>query len=253
MQSVTQLAQNQISLYARSSDPRDRLIVALDVSSADEALTLANMLDGRSRWLKIGLELFYAEGRDLVRRLQDRGFCIFLDLKVHDIPNTAAAAVRSVTSLGVQLLTLHASGGAAMMQAASAEVDRLADAPLLAAVTVLTSMDEAQLHAVSVEQTPQQQVLTLAALALQSGIRGLVTSPLELAMLRSGFGATPILIVPGVRPPNTQVDDQLRTATPERAMRDGASFLVIGRPITKVEDPARATEAVLQQMAAGLA
>ena len=252
MQSVTRVAHDDVRLHARSSDPRDRLIVALDVSSADAALTLANMLDGRCRWLKIGMELFYAEGRDLVRRLQDRGFCIFLDLKLHDIPNTAAAAVRSVTSLGVQLLTLHASGGAAMMQAAAAEADQLPDAPVLAAVTVLTSMDEGQLHAISVERTPQQQVLTLAALALQSGIRGLITSPLELPALRQGFGAAPILIVPGVRPATTAADDQRRTATPERAMRDGASFLVIGRPITKVEDPAMATEAILQQMAAGL-
>ena len=199
------------------------------------------------------MELFYAEGRDLVRRLQDRGFCIFLDLKVHDIPNTAAAAVRSVASLGVQLLTVHASGGSAMLQAASAEAERLADAPLLAAVTVLTSMDEAQLHAVSVERTPQQQVLSLAALALGSGMRGLITSPLEVPALRRDFGPQPILIVPGIRPMNAAADDQRRTATPEQAMRDGASFLVVGRPVTKAENPAQATELILQQMTAGLA
>ena len=169
-----------VEAYAQSSDPRDRLIVALDVSSADAALSLADTLGDRCRWLKIGMELFYAEGQELIRRLQDRGFCIFLDLKLHDIPNTTAAAVRSVTSLRVQLLTLHASGGAAMMQAASARVDQLADAPLLAAVTVLTSMDEEQLKAISIDRTPQQQVLRLAALALGSGIRALITSPLEL-------------------------------------------------------------------------
>lgn len=254
MQRVPQAAGSHadIALYARSNDPRDRLIVALDVSSADAALSLATTLDGRCRWLKIGMELFYSEGRDLVRRLQDRGFCIFLDLKVHDIPNTAAAAVRSVASLGVQLLTLHASGGAAMMQAASAEAERLVEAPLLAAVTVLTSMDEAQLRAVSVEKTPQQQVLSLAALALASGMRGLITSPLELPALRRDFGPRPILIVPGVRPPESAADDQRRTATPKQAMQDGASFLVVGRPITKAQNPAESTEAILQQMAAGL-
>ena len=237
---------------AQSNDPRDRLIVALDVSSADVALSLANTLHGRCRWLKVGMELFYAEGRDLVHRLQDRGFYIFLDLKVHDIPNTAAAAVRSVASLGVELLTLHASGGAAMMQAASAEAERTPGAPLLAAVTVLTSMDETQLRATSVEKTPQQQVLSLAALALHSGLRGLITSPLELPALRRDFGAKPILIVPGVRPADAAADDQRRTATPEQAMRDGASFLVLGRPITKARAPAEAAEAILQQMAAGL-
>ena len=255
MQNVPQAARSHgdVETYAESTDPRDRLIVALDVSSADAALRLADTLDGRCRWLKIGMELFYAEGRELVRRLQHRGFSIFLDLKLHDIPNTAAAAVRSVTSLGIQLLTLHASGGPAMMQAASAQAKQLADAPLLAAVTVLTSMDEAQLHAISVDRTPQQQVLHLAALALESGLRGLITSPLELLALRNEFGLAPILIVPGVRPSNAAADDQRRTATPERAMRDGASFLVIGRPITKADDPAAATEAILQEMADGLA
>ena len=239
--------------YARSDDPRDRLIVALDVGSADDALKLADQLRDRCRWVKVGMELFYAEGRDLILRLQDRGFCIFLDLKVHDIPNTAAAAVRSVGSLGIQLLTLHAAGGPAMMEAASAQARLLPNAPLLAGVTVLTSMDEGQLRSTGVQTTPQQQVLRLAHLSLQSGLGALVASPLELRALRQNLGPEPILIVPGIRPPGNQADDQRRTATPERAIRDGASLLVVGRPVTQAADPVSAAEGILAQIAAGLA
>ncbi len=254
MQPKTQAAcsANNQETYLDSTDPRDRLIVALDVGSAEEALRLTTALRGHCRWLKIGMELFYAEGRDLVLRLQDRGFCIFLDLKLHDIPNTAAAAVRSVAGLGVQIVTLHAAGGPAMMQAASAQARLLPSPPLLAGVTVLTSMDESQLLSVAVHATPQQQVLRLAALALQSGLGGLVASPLEICALREAFGPGPVLIVPGVRPDGSEADDQRRTATPEKAIQDGASLLVVGRPITRAGNPVSAAENILAQIAAGL-
>lgn len=235
-----------------STDPQSRLIVAIDVGSGEEALILADALQGRCRWLKVGMELFYAEGRDLVLRLQDRGFCIFLDLKLHDIPNTVAAAVRSVAGLGVQILTVHAAGGPAMMEAAAAQARLLPSPPLLAGVTVLTSMDEVQLRSIAVHATAEEQVLRLAALTLQSGLKGLVASPMEIQALRQAFGPEPLLIVPGVRPAGSQADDQRRTAAPEKAIRDGASLLVVGRPITRADDPVRAAEEIVIQIAAGL-
>ena len=241
-----------ISSVAQSLQPQDRLIVALDVGSAAEALDLASLLAGRCRWLKVGMELFYAEGRDLIHRLQDQGFCIFLDLKLHDIPNTVEAALRSVASLGVQILTLHTAGGPVMMASAAAQAKMLPQAPLLAGVTVLTSMDEPQLLSIGVEGSPEQQVLRLAALALESGIGGLVASPRELPALRRQFGTDPVLIVPGIRPAGSPLDDQRRTASPEQAIRDGASLLVVGRPITRAADPVRAVEALLAEIALAL-
>lgn len=234
--------------FARSADPRDRLIVALDVGSAAEALHLARSLAGHCRWLKVGMELFYAEGGDLVRRLRDAGFRLFLDLKLHDIPNTAAAAVRSVHGLEVDILTLHAAGGPEMLQASARQAAALAHPPLLAGVTVLTSMDDVQLGAIGVTGTPEQQVLRLAALALGSGLGGLVSSPLEVAALRQRFGPDPVLIVPGIRPAGSASDDQSRTATPAQAIRDGASVLVVGRPITRAPDPAAALISILAEI-----
>ena len=239
--------------YAHSSDPRDRLIVALDVASTSEALRLADDLAGRCRWLKVGMELFYAEGADLVRRLQDRGFRIFLDLKLHDIPNTVASAVRSVHQLRVDILTVHTFGGPEMLRAAARQAELLEHPPLLAGVTVLTSMDDLQLQSVGVESAPQQQVLRLAALALESGLGGLVSSPLEVGALRQHFGPTPVLIVPGVRPASSALDDQSRTATPAQAIRSGASMLVIGRPITRAADSRRAVDAILTELHDSLA
>ncbi len=198
------------------------------------------------------MELFYAEGRDLISRLQDQGFCIFLDLKLHDIPNTVAAAIRSVAGLSVQILTLHAAGGPVMLAAAVAEVKLLPQPPLLAAVTVLTSIDQPQLLSIGVPVSPQEQVLRLATLARNSGVRGLVSSPQELAALRHTFGPDPVLIVPGVRAAGSLADDQRRTATPGIAIRQGASLLVVGRPITRSADPARTTETILAEIAMAL-
>lgn len=225
-----------------------RLIVALDVPAAAPALTLADQLRGHVRWFKVGLELYCAEGPGLVRELRRRGFSVFLDLKLHDIPNTVAGAIRSAAAIGAELLTLHAAGGPAMLRAAADAAAKLADPPQLLAVTVLTSMDAAQLAAIGIGAAPADQVRRLAAVAADSGIFGLVASAEEVAMLRS-LHPTATLVIPGIRPAGTAIGDQKRVATPAAALADGASYLVIGRPITQAADPVAATQAILEEMA----
>jgi orotidine-5'-phosphate decarboxylase len=230
-------------------DPLDCLIVALDLPSADAAMDLADQLQGNCRWVKVGMELYYAGGNSIVERLRDRGYQVFLDLKLHDIPNTVAGAVRSVTRAGASLLTIHAGGGAVMMRAA-AEAATAPGAPRLLAVTVLTSMDAAQLAAVGVPDPPAAQVLRLARLAATAGIHGLVCSAEEVGAVRQAMGPDALLIVPGIRPagPSATADDQRRIATPAEAMARGASMLVVGRPITQANDPGQATAEILRQM-----
>jgi orotidine-5'-phosphate decarboxylase len=225
-----------------------RLIVALDVPSAEPALLLADRLHLHVRWLKVGLELYCAEGPALVRELRRRGFSVFLDLKLHDIPNTVAAAVRSAAATGAQLLTLHAAGGPAMLRAAADVASSLPNPPQLLAVTVLTSMDAPQLAAIGVAASPADQVHRLAAVAAGSGIRGLVSSAEEVATLRSLYPQA-TLVIPGIRPAGAAAGDQKRVATPAAALAAGASFLVIGRPITQAADPVAATQAILAEMA----
>ena len=193
------------------------------------------------------MELFYASGAGLVHTLRDRGFEVFLDLKLHDIPNTVAGAVRSVTGTGASLLTIHASGGERMMQAA-AEAAQQAGAPRLLAVTVLTSMDGADLNGVGVLATPGDQVMRLARLAQLSGITGMVCSPQEVCSLRAALAPETMLVVPGIRSSGDTVGDQRRVATPASAIRDGASLLVVGRPITQAADPAAAAAAILREI-----
>jgi orotidine-5'-phosphate decarboxylase len=230
-----------------STDVRDRLAVALDVADSRGALELVDRLDGVCRWVKVGMELYYAAGNELVETLRGRGYRIFLDLKLHDIPNTVAGAVRSVTGVGAELLTVHASGGPAMLRAA-AEAAQAEGAPKLLAVTVLTSMDAAELNAAGVQGTPVEQVLRLAKLAKSSGIDGMVCSPEEVAAVRSATGQETILVVPGVRPAGAAADDQRRVATPAEAISRGASMLIVGRPITKAADPAKAARAILEEI-----
>ena len=194
------------------------------------------------------MELYYVAGNPLVETLRSRGFNIFLDLKLHDIPNTVAGAVRSATQAGASLLTLHASGGAAMM-AAAVEAASGPNAPRLLAVTVLTSMDKAELAAVGVPSSPAEQVLRLARLARQAGIDGLVCSAEEVSALRGELGPEALLVVPGIRPAGSEVGDQKRIATPSSAIRAGASMLVVGRPITRAVDPAGAASAILTEIA----
>jgi orotidine-5'-phosphate decarboxylase len=235
-------------------DPADRLIVALDFPSAAGALELAGRLDGLCRWVKVGMELYYAAGNSIVEQLRARGFSVFLDLKLHDIPNTVASAVRTVASSGASLLTIHASGGEKMMRAA-AEAAAAPSSPRLLAVTVLTSMDSADLRATGICPVPddslaQSQVLRLARLAHQASIDGLVCSAEEIAAIRTELGASPLLVVPGIRPAASDAGDQSRIATPADAIRRGASMLVVGRPITRAEDPAKAAAVILAEIEA---
>ena len=226
-------------------DPR--LIVALDYPSAPPALALADRLQGLCRWFKVGLELFVAEGPSIVRELRQRDFSVFLDLKLHDIPNTVAGAVRSVAAIGAEFLTVHAAGGPAMLEAAAEAASSVPNAPQLLAVTVLTSMDQLELAAIGIDHSPENQVLRLANTASAAGINGFVASAEEAASLRHRFPAA-ALVIPGIRPAGSAIADQKRIASPAAALAAGASFLVIGRPITQAPDPAAATRAILEEM-----
>jgi len=227
--------------------PDPRLIVALDFPEAGPALDLADRLAGRCHWFKVGLELYLAEGNAILHELRHRGFSVFLDLKLHDIPNTVARAVRSVAETGAELLTVHASGGPAMLAAAAEAAEALPHAPRLLAVTVLTSMDEAQLVATGVAGAPADQVLRLAEMAAASGISGFVASAEESAALRRRLPAA-VLVIPGIRPAGAATGDQKRVATPAAALAAGADYLVVGRPITQAADPAAAALAILEEM-----
>jgi orotidine-5'-phosphate decarboxylase len=234
---------------APSSESADaRLIVALDYPDAKAALDLVDRLEGATRWFKIGLELYVAEGNTLVAELQRRGYSIFLDLKFHDIPNTVASAVRSVARVGAHMLTVHAAGGPAMLSAAAEAAGETG--PILLAVTVLTSMDDAQLAATGVTGSPAAQVETLAQMAYANGARGLVCSAVEVANLRNRLGSKPLLVIPGIRPEGAATGDQRRVATPGAAIAAGASYLVVGRPITRAADPGAAARAILAEMQA---
>jgi orotidine-5'-phosphate decarboxylase len=232
-----------------SLHPADRLIVALDLPSANAALDIVDELQGLCRWFKVGMELYYAAGAGIVQRLRDRGFDVFLDLKLHDIPNTVAGAIRSVSGTGASLLTIHASGGEKMMRAAAQAASR-PESPRLLAVSVLTSISAEELAATGVPDPPQTQVLRLARLAQAAGISGLVCSPEEVAAVRQLMGPEALLVVPGVRPAGAAgSDDQARIATAAEAIARGASMLVVGRPITQASDPSRAAAALLNEIA----
>jgi orotidine-5'-phosphate decarboxylase len=231
---------------------RRRLIVALDVPDARAAGILVSRLEGACTWFKVGLELFVAAGPSVLEPLLKRGHLIFLDLKFHDIPNTVAGAVRSAASLGVQMMTVHASGGPAMLAAARGALDGVANRPELLAVTMLTSMDAGQVQAIGLGRSPSDQVELLARMGLEVGIRGFVCSPQEVAAVRALTGPASILVVPGIRPSGAAAGDQKRIATPAESLRMGASYLVVGRPITEAPDPAAAARAILEEMAAAL-
>lgn len=238
----------ELSASKPASKPKDRLAVALDFPSAKPALDLVDRLAGSCLWFKVGMELYYAAGNAFVDTLRNRGFNVFLDLKLHDIPNTVAGAVRSATQAGASLLTIHAAGGPSMM-AAAAEAAVAPGSPRLLAVTVLTSMDAHELTAVGVTASPAEQVLRLAHLAKQAGINGLVCSAEEVGTLRTELGAETLLVIPGIRPHGSDVGDQKRIATPRTAIERGASMLVVGRPITRAADPAQAAQSILEEIA----
>jgi orotidine-5'-phosphate decarboxylase len=229
-------------------NPKNRLAVALDVPDARQALILVDTLGTTCQWFKVGMELYYVAGNSFVQELRTRGFDVFLDLKLHDIPNTVAGAVRSATQAGASLLTLHAGGGAAMMRAA-AEAATTPGSPRLLAVTVLTSMDANELTGVGVSGTPGEQVLRLAKLAEAAGIDGMVCSAEEVHTLRTSLNPQTMLVVPGIRPTGSATEDQKRIATPASAIAQGASMLVVGRPITRAADPAAAARSILDEIA----
>ena len=227
-----------------------RVIVALDYPDAASALQLVEGLTPDLCRLKVGKELFTRAGPQLVEELVGRGFDVFLDLKFHDIPNTVASACHAAADLGVWMVNVHAQGGERMLLAAREGVARAARVPLLIAVTILTSMDENDLAAVGLSGTPQDNVMRLAALAHQCELDGVVCSPRETGMLRERLGADFSLITPGIRPAGSQADDQRRVMTPVDAISAGSSYLVIGRPVIRADDPVSVLRTINSELSA---
>jgi orotidine-5'-phosphate decarboxylase len=231
---------------------RQKLIVALDVPDAASAANLVARLDGTCSWFKVGLELFTAAGPAVIEPLLKGGHSVFLDLKFHDIPNTVAGAVRSAARLGARMINVHAAGGPAMLIAARAALAGLPRPPQLLAVTMLTSVDQAQAAAIGFDRSPGDQAIVLARMGLEAGVDGFVCSPQEVEALRRLAGPDSVLVVPGIRPSGSDLGDQKRVGTPAETLRLGASYLVVGRPITQATDPARAASSILDEMAEGL-
>lgn len=243
----------------------NRVLVALDVESADQAMALADALEGRVAGFKVGKQLFTAEGPSIVRAIAERGQHVFLDLKFHDIPNTVSGAVGSAVRTGAWMVNVHASGGRKMMQAAGQAASEAAARlgrvrPLVIGVTVLTSLDDAQLREVGVERDALDHVLLLARLAQDAGLDGVVASPWEIAAIRSACGPDFLIVTPGIRPgaaPGLRdsaalaADDQARTMGPADAVAAGASYLVIGRPITAAANPRAAADQIVADIASG--
>lgn len=226
-----------------------RVIVALDFATAQPALAFADRVQPQLCKLKVGKELFVAEGPRLVEQLVGRGFDVFLDLKFHDIPNTVAQACKTAAALGVWLTNVHASGGLKMMAAAREALEGLSRRPKLIAVTVLTSMDAEQLHGIGIQASPRDQVSRLAHLTKEAGLDGVVCSAQEAAMLRGDLGRDFMLVTPGIRPAGSGSDDQSRIMTPASAMQAGADYLVIGRPITQAADPVAVLQTINTEIA----
>ncbi|GIX50287.1 MAG: orotidine 5'-phosphate decarboxylase [Limisphaera sp.] len=232
---------------------RNPIFVALDVPTADQALELVRDLASVVAGFKVGSELFTAAGPELVRAIRATGAAVFLDLKFHDIPNTVSRAVAAAVRLDVQMLTVHTSGGLAMLQAAEQSAQQTASqtgrpAPLVLGVTVLTSLDSAALAEVGCDDHVGRQVERLATLAVRAGLRGLVCSPLEVAGLRQVLSPRMQLVTPGIRPEGSDPGDQRRTLTPREALEAGADWLVIGRPITAAARPREAAEKILASL-----
>lgn len=231
---------------------RDRLIVALDLDAHD-AIAMAHALEGTVSWLKVGMSLFYDAGPDVVPRLTDLGFSVFLDLKLHDIPHQVEVAAATIARLGAGMITVHASGGAAMVEAAVRGSQRGAEeagvhAPAVLGVTVLTSMNDSALSAIGVDRSAVEHVPLLARVARVGGAQGVVCSPHEAAMMRELLGKEGLVVTPGVRPVGSVAGDQSRIATPATALMSGASHLVVGRPITAARDPAESARRIIEEM-----
>ena len=229
-------------------DPRQRLIVALDVPSAAAAQKIVAAVGDSASCYKVGMQLYTAEGPAVVRDLVASGRRVFLDLKYHDIPNTVSAAVCQAASLGVSMLTIHASGGDKMIRAAT-EAARTRNAALMVlGVTVLTSLDDSDLDKLGVQGQVQGQVLRLAALAIANGCQGVVASAQEATALRRGLEGNFAIVTPGVRRAGAEPDDQARVVTPAAAIAAGSTHIVVGRPITGAADPAKETKAILSEI-----
>ncbi|WP_031516149.1 orotidine-5'-phosphate decarboxylase [Desulfofalx alkaliphila] len=233
---------------------KEKLIVALDVDSLDKALALVDKLAPHVGMFKVGMELFNAEGPQAVRAIRERGGKVFLDLKMHDIPTTVAKAARVLTRHGASIINLHAGGGLAMMQAAAQAVEEEAGAlgiecPLVIAVTVLTSMDQSAMNnQLNIPGTVEEQVVHWAKLAQQAGLQGVVASPLEIESIRAACGHDFSIVTPGIRPAGVKKDDQHRIMTPAKAIERGASYLVVGRPITAADNPVDAARSIVEEI-----
>jgi len=242
-----------VAQNSKVRDARRRLIVALDYARLSLALEMARRLADTAALFKVGSQLFTAEGPAGIEKLSALGSGIFLDLKFHDIPNTVAGAVASAAALpGVEIVNVHALGGAAMLRAAVSAARASASRPKLIAVTILTSHDAASLRRVGVAGSPASRVLKLGRLAQRCGLAGVVCSPREVAALRRACGEKFLLVVPGIRSVGASADDQARTAAPAQAIRNGADYLVVGRPVTSAADPAAAARAIVEEISIGL-
>ncbi len=232
-------------IHGETSGGQAEIIVALDEPSLDEARRLMGKLEGRARFYKVGLQLFIAAGPAAVEAVKAHGARVFLDLKLHDIPNTVASAVRSARELGVDLCTIHLGGGPEMCAAA---VEEAGEKMTVLGVTVLTSSNQATLEACGVQGSVGEQVVRLAMMGHAAGVRGFVASALELPLLRQELGREPLLVIPGVRPAGSDAGDQKRTATPAEVVRGGATHLVIGRPISRAASPAEAFDRIVREI-----
>lgn len=233
------------------NDARDRVIVAIDCDR-DRALELADSLEGHARWLKVGMTLFYAEGPSIVQEFKRRGFKVFLDLKFHDIPHQVRGAARSAALAGADLMSVHGLGSGPMLAAcregAEAAAKVRGDRPRLVAITVLTSMNQDALDSIGVASPVAQEAARLAKLAQANGIDGIVCSPMEAAPMRELLGPNAWIVTPGVRPAGAELGDQSRVATPADAINNGASHIVVGRPITAAADPVAAFDAIVDEL-----
>lgn len=233
------------------NDARDRVIVAIDCDR-DRALELADSLEGHARWLKVGMTLFYAEGPSIVQEFKRRGFKVFLDLKFHDIPHQVRGAARSAALAGADLMSVHGLGSGPMLAAcregAEAAAEVRGDRPRLVAITVLTSMNQDALDSIGVASPVAQEAARLAKLAQANGIDGIVCSPMEAAPMRELLGPDAWIVTPGVRPAGAELGDQSRVATPADAINNGASHIVVGRPITAAADPVAAFDAIVGEL-----
>ncbi len=233
------------------NDARDRVIVAIDCDR-DRALELADSLEGHARWLKVGMTLFYAEGPSIVQEFKRRGFKVFLDLKFHDIPHQVRGAARSAALAGADLMSVHGLGSGPMLTAcregAEAAAEVRGDRPRLVAITVLTSMNQDALDSIGVASPVAQEAARLAKLAQANGIDGIVCSPMEAAPMRELLGPDAWIVTPGVRPAGAELGDQSRVATPADAINNGASHIVVGRPITAAADPVAAFDAIVDEL-----